>query len=247
MNDTTTLEPVNVPATVQQSGWLAIIDKMIERNTPTDILTKVFELQQKNEAENQRKAFVAAFAAFKAEAPTSIERTGKVSFPGKGGSVAYNHVKLEKACAEIVPIMAKHNLAHSWEVNQADGGLITVTCRIDHADGHSRSVTLRGSPDQSGSKNPIQAVGSAVYYLQRYTFMAACGMAQADEDDDGVGSEPEYISGDQVEEINIILEEKNVELEPFLEWAKVEAISKIETKDFDRIMKEMRRWKKRTS
>ena len=39
--------------------------------------------------------------------------------------------------------------------------------------------------DKSGSKNVIQAVGSAVTYGQRYTLIGALGITTADEDIDG--------------------------------------------------------------
>jgi hypothetical protein len=53
--------------------------------------------------------------------------------------------------------------------------------------GHSERTPLEASPDASGGKNGIQAVGSTVTYLQRYTLLSATGMAVQDQDDDGRG------------------------------------------------------------
>jgi hypothetical protein len=41
------------------------------------------------------------------------------------------------------------------------------------------------APDTSGSKNAIQAIGSTVQYLMRYTFIGAFGITTADADMDG--------------------------------------------------------------
>jgi hypothetical protein len=51
--------------------------------------------------------------------------------------------------------------------------------------GHSEETTLKAIPDTSGSKNSIQAIGSTVTYLERYTLLAAMGMAAAGMDNDG--------------------------------------------------------------
>lgn len=40
--------------------------------------------------------------------------------------------------------------------------------------------------DPSGSKNAIQAIGSAVSYLRRYTLLGVLGMATSDGDSDGM-------------------------------------------------------------
>ena len=59
--------------------------------------------------------------------------------------------------------------------------------------GHSESTTLQSPPDASGGKNSIQAIGSAVTYLSRYTLLAITGLATGENEDDGQGYEPEKI------------------------------------------------------
>lgn len=63
--------------------------------------------------------------------------------------------------------------------------MIKVTCIITHEAGHSTSTSLQSGRDDSGGKNNIQALGSAVKYLQRYTFISATGLAAQEMDDDG--------------------------------------------------------------
>jgi hypothetical protein len=175
-------------------------------------------------AEMARKAFVEAFAAFKAEAPAAIERTGAVGYESKkGGAVDYRHVELDVACEKLTPILSKHGLAHSWKVFPPENGKITVSCHLEHVDGHSRTVSLDGPADTSGSKNAIQAVGSTIYYLERYTFLAVVGIAQKDGDTDA-GGNGALITDEQLTELNDRLKElidlEALNEEKFLAWVK---------------------------
>ena len=52
-------------------------------------------------------------------------------------------------------------------------GLVRVTCVMSHRDGYSEETSLQSGVDASGNKNSIQAIGSAITYLQRYTLKAA--------------------------------------------------------------------------
>jgi hypothetical protein len=60
-----------------------------------------------------------------------------------------------------------------------------VTCTIRHILGHSESVAMGAAPDTGPGRNAIQARGSAKSYLERYTLLAATGMAASDTDNDG--------------------------------------------------------------
>ena len=169
-------------------GALALIRTAIENNADTDYLRELFALQKDWEANEARKAFVKAMAAFKAEHLT-IAKDKKVNYATRDGDkVNYTHATIGNVVAVVVPALAMHGLSHRWETKQSDGGMITVTCILTHEAGHSESTTLYGLPDNSGKKNPIQQIASTVSYLQRYTLLAATGLATSDQpDDDGAG------------------------------------------------------------
>lgn len=147
-------------------------------------LEKLMELQTRWEANEARKAFVAAMVAFKAE-PMVIGKNKHVKFTTQKGVTEYDHAELSDVTDVVVPKLALHGLSHNWIIEQGDGKGITVVCTITHALGHSQSVRMTASPDDSGGKNPIQAVASTNTYLQRYTLLAACGLATGGSDDDG--------------------------------------------------------------
>lgn len=160
----------------QQMAMVAINSGKVEQ------LGQLLELQQKWEADQARKAFVAAMVLFKAE-PIHIGKNKLVSFKTSTGKTEYNHAELVDVTNALVPAMARHGLSHDWSLSQ-DSGAITVICTITHRDGHSKSVSMTAPPDQSGGKNTIQAIASTKTYLERYTLLAATGVATGGEIDD---------------------------------------------------------------
>jgi hypothetical protein len=101
---------------------------------------------------------------------------------------------LGNVTATIVNGLAKHGFSHRWDTEQLDGGKIAVTCILTHKLGHSESTVLSSTKDDSGKKNNIQQMASAITYLQRYTLLAATGLATHDQgDDDGQGAEEHAI------------------------------------------------------
>jgi hypothetical protein len=143
----------------------------------------MLDLQKDWEANEARKAYALAMSAFKAE-PVGIFKTKAVGYIANDGSlVTYNHAELSDVTTAISPAMSRHQLSHRWDVAQ-ENGLITVKCLITHSMGHSESISMTASSDNSGGKNAIQQIASTVSYLQRYTLLAITGMSAKGIDDD---------------------------------------------------------------
>lgn len=169
-----------------------LIALALERQADPNTLSKLMDLQERWEAGQARKAYVAAMTAFKQEAPAVLKKNDTVDFTTQKGRTRYNYANLGSIVQEITAILGKHELSASWSTHQ-DGNNVTVTCHVTHIAGHRESVTLTGPIDESGNKNRIQAVGSTVTYLQRYTLLAALGLATGEDDDNagGNGQHPE--------------------------------------------------------
>lgn len=148
-------------------------------------LDKLIDMQFKWDAEQARKAFIAAMAAFKSS-PLLITKDKE----NKQYSSMYTTLgNLVNTASEV---MAQHGLTADWNIEQADK-LIRVTCILSHEAGHSKSVTLESAPDTSGAKNTIQQIKSTVTYLRGATFEAVTGLASQEKaginrDDDGNGA-----------------------------------------------------------
>lgn len=155
---------------------------VMQKGGSIDQLEKFMELQLRWEADQARKAFVEAMAEFKKN-PPQIVKDKEVAFSG----TFYTHATLGNVTNAIVEGLAKHGFSHRWNVKQ-EGALIEVSCTITHRQGHSESVSMQAGKDDSGKKNAIQQVASTITYLQRYTLLAATGLATHDQiDDDGQG------------------------------------------------------------
>ena len=150
-------------------------------------LEKMLELQERHDANQARKAFHEAMSEFK-KTPPVLKKNKKVAY----GTTAYSHADLGDITGLINSALAEHGLNAIWKTDQTAG--IKVTCIITHELGYSQETSLSSPPDTSGGKNSIQAIGSTITYLQRYTLLALTGLAAHDQDDDGKGSEPVGLS-----------------------------------------------------
>lgn len=174
-------EPSRLPAVALTPAQLVAL--AVERGANVDQLERLMGLQERWEANEARKAFNAAFAAFKAEAVTIIKRTEIKDGPLKGR----RHANLYDVVDAVTPHLCEHGLAISWALTKDDQTWMEVACTLRHVAGHSESVSMGGAPDTGPGRNAIQARGSAKSYLERYTATAILGLAAKDQDNDGGG------------------------------------------------------------
>lgn len=179
----------------------ALIEQSGGNMTP-DHLEKLLDVHLRNEANEARKAYVVAMAAFK-EDPPEILKDKTVSFK----QTSYRHATLYNVTNKINTALSLNGLTASWVTSQ-DNGSVKVTCKITHVLGHSEETSLSAPPDTSGSKNAIQAIASTVTYLERYTLFALTGLAGKDQDDDaaGAGNSPPTVRPPTDEEWTVIAE-----------------------------------------
>ena len=224
------------PATevaVVQITPMQMLQIAVEQNADLDKLSKLMDLQERWEANQARKAYVSARNAFKADPPTVIKNK-KVRFEGRGGGAgtAFDHATLDQVSAVIGAALSKHELSHRWEVAQGDG-VIKVTCVLTHEQGHSECATLEAGPDQSGSKNSIQAIASTVTYLERYTLLAVTGLAAKDQDDDGRSAGTSFITTEQKDELIELMKGSNADTAKFLAYLGVGSLDELPAHWFD--------------
>ena len=163
-----------------------LIELAIDKgNVDLDKLYKVLEFSREVEKDAARRAYHVAMAEFKAK-PPAIKKDKKVGYSTSAGKVGYAHASLYNVTESINKELSKYGLSASWSTKQ--NGTISVTCRITHVKGHSEETTLSAPADQSGAKNAIQAIGSTITYLERYSLLALTGLATYDMDDDGKGA-----------------------------------------------------------
>lgn len=161
------------PAVVTPTQMLQLA---VQQGADLAKLEKLMDLESRWNAEQAKKAYIAALSNFRRNCPI-INRQQK-------GHNDRRYAGLADTLSQINSLLAENGLSHSWRTTQ-DGASITVTCSVTHAGGHSECTALTAAPDTTGNKNAIQAVGSTVSYLQRYTLFSILGLASSEQDDDG--------------------------------------------------------------
>lgn len=160
-----------------------LLELAINKDLDIEKLEKLMELQREYNADLARKAFFESFTRFQSNAP-DLRKTKNVEFTtSTGGKTSYAYAPLAVIVRQIKQLCEECSLTYRWEIKDS-AALIEVTCIITHADGHSEKTSMSGNADTTGSKNPIQARGSTIEYLKRYTLIGAFGLSTADTDID---------------------------------------------------------------
>lgn len=162
---------------------LALVVERLAANPDVDVtkLEKIIELQERILNHQAREAFNTAFAKMQGEIPTIVEK-------GRGDK-GMTYARLEDIVAQVRPILQKHGFTLSHRTEWPDTKTVKVIGILTHERGHERASEFLSAADQSGSKNAIQALGSAVSYGRRYTTKDLLAIVTTDEDDDGASSE----------------------------------------------------------
>ncbi|RQP04960.1 MAG: ERF family protein [Paracoccus sp. BP8] len=226
---------------------------MIERlvlnpDADLDKLERMLALKRDHDRDNARVAFAAALAAARSKIPP-IVKDATVDFTSSKGRTHYKHETLAGIAKVIDPILSEFGLSYRFRTDQGNGG-VRVTCIIAHAHGHSEETSLTCAPDGSGSKNPFQAVGSAVTYLQRYTLKAALGLS-AEIDDDAQSAAPrpdnqmrrpaevKTISQEQFVQIREKADEAGVSEDQITKAAGIEHLHDLPADSFEPLMRKL--------
>lgn len=180
-------ELVTVPAIAGELGVsphdetpAGLIRLAISKDLDIEKLERLIRLQRERDEDLARQEFCEALSNFQG-AVSPIGREDRVD-AGRAGRRKY--ASLGTIFAAIREPLRQHGLSFRFRQQQA-GDQITITCIVSHALGHAEETSLTAAPDVSGGKNAIQAIGSTVTYLQRYTLVAALGLTTCDDDDDG--------------------------------------------------------------
>lgn len=160
---------------------MSVLLEAIQQNTNLERLEKLMDLAERWQAAQAKQAYVSAFAKFKRNMPDVVKDMLNKQYGSDYSSLA-NLVNTTNK------VLGEYDLNASWKIDQTTG--IKVTCVMTHAQGHSEEVSVVGAPDNSGQKNPLQQVKSALTYLEGATFQAITGVVarSASQDDDGNGS-----------------------------------------------------------
>lgn len=221
-------EPTTAAVTISPMQMLA---HAVQQGVPLETIRELRQLQKEWEADEARRQFNEAFAAFKAQAIVIVKNTEIKDGPLKGKK----HANLFDVVSAVTPKLSEFGLAISWKLTKDDKDWLEVTCTLRHSAGHFETVSMGSGPDTGPGRNAIQARCSAKTYLERYTATAILGLAAQDADDDGNkagGGGPELITEKQAADLKALGEEVKADKDKFLAYMGVKMLCEIPAKDY---------------
>ncbi len=196
---------------------LTLIDKAIEKDIDVDKFAKLVDIVKMLENEKAKRDFYEALSNFQGEVPP----IKKLSRADMGyGRPKYNYAEFGEIVTTIQEPLKKHGLSYHFEIGnepvviKGEKGedviveFIAVTCTIAHKSGYEKNTTMSVQKDAGAGKSNVQAVGSTITYLKRYTLLALLGIGTADPDDDAVSTIPDNQKNvDKKEDKSVLLAE----------------------------------------
>ena len=168
----------------ESAGLMSVIEKLASSpDVDIDKLQRLLEMQERWQMNQAKAAFRESMAEFKLNPPKIIK--DRIAEIKKDGRVvgSYSYADLESISVAITDGLAKVGITHSFKMKQ-EGLNITVICVLSKGMYSEEGVPLTSAPDTSGAKNSIQAIGSTLSYLEKYTLLGASGMSAGMPDDD---------------------------------------------------------------
>jgi len=170
---------------------LDMLNRAVLAGADIAMIEKLMALHERWDANQARKSFDEAVAAAKKDIPPITRNVT--------GHNAKKYADFAAIAKVVDPVIGAYGLSYRFRTTQTDR--ISVTCILSHKAGHSEETTLSGPADTSGSKNAIQAIGSTLTYLQRYSLVQMLGLAAGNDDDGKAAGEGEKITAEQAKEI----------------------------------------------
>lgn len=175
-----------------------------------------------NDGRTTMKQIAAAFIKAKKEFGPALKTKVNPAFRSKYADLS--------ACLDAVDdALLNHGIAMIQETFEDSTGVTVETVFI-----HESGESLRcGKLHVPASKQDPQGYGSALSYCRRYSLMAACGIAQ--EDDDGQAASkasvqqprqahPELLTAEQIANITALADEVGVKIQTICAFAKVDKL-----------------------
>lgn len=242
---------VRAKAEISPTSVLKILaDAAADPNVNPDKMRALLDLQKEISAKEARDAFTRSYIAMQRELP-SIDAKGRIVIPAKEGSrnrQAQNtpYATFNEIHRVTTPILEKHGFALGFAPDSTEDSRLIMRGYLEHVSGHQKTGNIVLPMDTTGSKNNVQAIGSAISYGKRYlavTLLNLVSHAAQDADDDGVAAgqkvEPEKteelkpkITKAQVAELHKLIEDSGATEGMVLNHFKVEALEEMTPADF---------------
>lgn len=209
----------------ENAAMVSMFERMAsDPNVDVDKLERLMQMRERAIERQAKEQFDAAMSELQPDLPSIGER----------GNAAgrYTYALWEDINTAIKPILMRHGFALTFRTDFANG--ITVTGVLSHRGGHREETSITLPSDKSGNKNDVQAVASSVSYGKRYTAGALLNLTSHGEDDDAYRALQETVTDEQLAKLNEWMESTESDPAAFCRAFKVDSVSNLPAKDYQR-------------
>src|SRR5580698_772804 len=233
--------PPSEPAPKQHpegGGLLVMIERLATRSDLNiDVFERLLTARRQEEDRAAERAFNLAMSVAKGELQPVL-KTRDVDYPSKkegAARVKYRYENFADVAKIVDPVFSAHGLSYRFAIEQ-QGDLARVTCIVSHSDGYSDRVRLESKVDPgSTGMSMVQALGSVLTYLQRYSLRAAIGLAAAvDDDGKAAGGTSPKITVDQANDLQRVIDETGRNQATLLKLVGVDSVADMNLDQFKR-------------
>lgn len=211
-----------------------LANAVLEGKVDAESLERLSALVERHEDRKAAKEFAAAMAEFRRRCP-EIMKASPVR--KRSGEVLYHYVKIHHVQRICDPILEDLGLSYWWD-SETEGNRVTTVCHLEHTSGHSREARFTAPNDQGTDlMSGAQKAAAGKNFARRQTLIDVLGVTTADVDDDAAPQDDSLVSREQAASLLELAESVGADVPKFCAWMRVNAISEILARDYDRAVK----------
>jgi hypothetical protein len=164
-------------STAPTTTLIDLLRAAVDKGADVATLERLAKLYESAETAQKKAEFNSALADAKREIKPIIKDRAVGSM--------YRYETFAAIAEAVDPVLSEFGLFYTFPdgVGVLDPQLVTVCCRLSHRNGYSVEATRSAKPDVGQNRNAVQAMGSTITYLQRYTLKAVLGLAVTQDTD----------------------------------------------------------------
>ncbi len=221
---------------VQDVPVTNILEYAIEKKLEPEQIEKFWEIQQKIDKENARRAYTVSMV----KAQANIK---KVTKNKRNDQTNSNYADLTAVCEMATPIHTAEGIALSFYEGESKKDGVARTCvDIIHDGGHIESKFIDLDIDNKGpkgtvNKTSIHGKGSSFSYARRYFTCMIFNIPTGDDNDgnSASGKPVETITEEQLSILTDLINNQKAPETQWLEWAKVESLETMPVNKFNKL------------
>ncbi len=208
----------------------AIVTLAKDPTVDTSKLQALLEMQERMEARQAEREFIAAFNRLSTDLPR-VKKNGTITLIAKDGANkgSIPFARWEDVDKAIRPLMVREGFTLSFDSapRPGEGGGLIVTGTLMHAAGHTRTASMPLALDTGPGRNNLQAMGSTLSYGKRYCAEMLLNIVREGEDDDGKLGGTKFISPQEAADLEKLIAQAGRKLDGFLQFWSIAALENL--------------------